>query len=303
MSDYIKINELDPATEPLSGAELIELDVGAGVPGRKITIAALLNTFFRLGDTVISSTPKLGAAAGLLAWGCDKVATTGTYAALYAVVADRFETARVAAGWAASGAGYFYPSPPAGYFPRPAYPDFEFTYNEVNVDDTIDYTACPYREGTPVLYEEGTDPITGLADDTVYYITNVTANEFELATTEALAVAGTAVNITAVGTGTGHKLIFAYQLEEDALQGFQVGAAADTTGARDYWSYSRLRDHTSGLVADPNRAMAYLDTGAQGSALMEKAMNDGTNGDPRTTNETRPAQIGMYFYIRALLLL
>jgi len=57
--------------------------------------------------------------------------------------------------------------------------------------------------GTPITYTSAT-PITPLVSGTVYYVINVTATTIKLATTLALAQAGTAINLTAVGSGNGY---------------------------------------------------------------------------------------------------
>lgn len=290
--DYEKISERDPAAA-LDGTELIAgVQSGGDV---RFTPEQIEDLIYRLGDTKISVNSYYKTSDRWLVWGCTKQSTTGDYSDLYSEVGDYWETARVAAGWAASGAGYFYPSPPAGYFPRPAYPDYEFDYTDVNVDDTINYTACPFRTGTPVLYEEGTDPITGLVDGTVYYIIADT-DEFELASTEALAVAGTAVDITAVGTGTGHKLIFAHQLEEDAFQAFDrdcgVGHSNSAVNI-----YGAAGDGVGAGAA--TKMLQNLSTIPSVFAKNGDPYAKGNNGTPRPTNETRPAEIGLYYYTKA----
>lgn len=280
MSDYEKISGIDPANA-LDGTETQEM-VQNGLTVRN-TINQVLDFIYRLGDTIQSFNSYYKDSDKWLIYGCPKVATTGDYADLYAVVGDYFETGRVAAGWAASGAGYFYPTPPAGYIPIPAYPDYTFDYDDVNVDDTIDYIAHNMKTGTPVLYEQGTGAITGLTDDTVYYVIDHGTDEIKLASTEANAVAGTAVDITAVGTGTGHKLIFAYQLEEDAIQ-------------------SHLHEiRGGGGATNENRLVNQGDcqitaTGNDSSG----PVSDGVYGTPRTTNKTRPAQVAVPHYIKAM---
>lgn len=56
--------------------------------------------------------------------------------------------------------------------------------------------------GTPITYVSST-PITGLTSGTTYYVINVSATTIKLATTAALAAAGTAINLTGTGSGSG----------------------------------------------------------------------------------------------------
>lgn len=66
--------------------------------------------------------------------------------------------------------------------------------------DVITETAHGFVTGQPVTYDDGGGAAaTGLVDNTVYYVIKVTANTFKVATTRALAVAGTAINITGTG--------------------------------------------------------------------------------------------------------
>jgi hypothetical protein len=60
------------------------------------------------------------------------------------------------------------------------------------------------------------------ASGTDYYIIRLSANTFSLATTKALAIAGTAVTITDAGTGV-HKLVPTVQTLADALENVLVG--------------------------------------------------------------------------------
>jgi hypothetical protein len=75
---------------------------------------------------------------------------------------------------------------------------------DANVDtaaDTIAVTSCPVT-GTPVLVRTtGTLP-TGLVAGTTYYAIKISAVSMKLASSRANALSGTAINITAAGSGT-----------------------------------------------------------------------------------------------------
>ncbi len=71
--------------------------------------------------------------------------------------------------------------------------------------DQITITSHGYVTGDAVVLRGTTLP-TPLTTDTVYYVIRVDANEIQLATTFANAEAGTQIDITVAGAGTGHTL-------------------------------------------------------------------------------------------------
>jgi len=74
-------------------------------------------------------------------------------------------------------------------------------------DETITITGHTYGVGNAVTYSNGGGTsIGGLTNGVTYYIINSSANTIKLATSEANAIAGTAINLTSVGTGTTHTL-------------------------------------------------------------------------------------------------
>ena len=77
-------------------------------------------------------------------------------------------------------------------------------------------------------------------------------------------------------------------LQADQFQGWQLGATADTSGARNYYGKADLRDrvNTDSGSTVANYASIYINIGFQGSSNRLKAMNDGTNGTPRTGTVT-----------------
>lgn len=88
------------------------------------------------------------------------------------------------------------------------------------------------------------------------------------------------------------------EVQEDQIQGWQLGAEEDTTGARDYWGTALERDVNVGTGgAAANNTRSKYATTLQGDSKMLKAMNDGTNGDPRQGDMTRDATIGTNFGI------
>lgn len=77
----------------------------------------------------------------------------------------------------------------------------------ITATDTITITAHGFTTGDRVVYSDGGGTvITGLSDEATYYIRKTGANTLKLATSQENAFSGTVVNLTAVGSGSTHKL-------------------------------------------------------------------------------------------------
>lgn len=73
--------------------------------------------------------------------------------------------------------------------------------------EAITTTAHGFVTGDAVQYDcDGAGIVTGLTDGTTYYVIRVDADTLKLATSAALASAGTAVNVTQPSGGDGHYL-------------------------------------------------------------------------------------------------
>lgn len=178
---------------------------------------------------------------------------------------------------------------------------------------------------------------TGLTANTNYFVIYNDANSFWLATSFANALAGTKIatsgtqsgthslrftpygidtsanfkvpnRIAVVGKGVGNQTINTRvktgpvnlgSIIEDTGQGWQLGASADATGARDYFATTGSRDQYYNTTAGAaNNTISQLATSLQGDVKMLKAMNDGTNGTPRTGAQTQDCTIGMNYFIK-----
>lgn len=80
----------------------------------------------------------------------------------------------------------------------------DFTFTGEADDDLLTATAHGLQTGDgPVRVSNSGGALpTGLAADTDYYVIRASANTFSLATTRENAIAGTAINLTADGSGT-----------------------------------------------------------------------------------------------------
>lgn len=85
---------------------------------------------------------------------------------------------------------------------------FDGTVTNVDVTaDTITLTAHGFKTGDKVTYSNGGGTsITGITTATDYYIIRVNANTVKIATTVALANAGTGRDLSVVGVGASHSL-------------------------------------------------------------------------------------------------
>jgi len=117
-----------------------------------------------------------------------------------------------------------------------------------NATDTFTENSHGRQTGHPVIFKAGTAAPTGLTDNTVYYIINVTANTFKLAASYEDAINGTAVNITTDGTGNQVFWDARYEIrmvESDATDSAQLPVAqyiavAVDTGASDTITVSEV---------------------------------------------------------------
>lgn len=84
---------------------------------------------------------------------------------------------------------------------------------------------------------------------------------------------------------------------EDTMQGWQLGASNDDTGDRNAYARASARDYINSAGALSNHTQMQMQTTGQGLNTMLKAMNDGTNGDPRQGTQTQDCTIGTNFGI------
>lgn len=85
--------------------------------------------------------------------------------------------------------------------------------------------------------------------------------------------------------------------QRDAMQGWQLGASADASGAMDYWAAISARNYWN--IQGPQSGFGPLfakSSGYEGAHAALKAMRDGTNETPRTGPRTRPRSGIFNFY-------
>lgn len=73
-------------------------------------------------------------------------------------------------------------------------------------NDNVTETSHPFETGDAVYYKSSAgNNITGLSDETIYYVIDEAADTFQLATTRANAIAGTAIGLTQPSGGDTHR--------------------------------------------------------------------------------------------------
>lgn len=298
------ISQITGTQTTFNDTDYFELEEAAGTSKKTVwsTIKSNLKTYF---DTLYSSIPagtviesaNLTAPTGWLS--CNGAAVSrSTYSTLYAAITASLGTVTITSA-------------------NPG---------------VVSLSAHGLSTGSCIeLTTTGTLP-TNLSANTNYYVIYVNANSFRLATSAANAIAGTAINtsggspsgthtlrhcpfgisgatnfllpnrLAVVGVGAGSQTINTRAktavlglVEEDQMQKFQVGGTLNSTnyyGVLDRENYGVTAYGLSG-VAIPNMFSA-----GQGNAAMLKAVDDGTNGTPRTGTTTRENRIGMNYYIK-----
>jgi len=86
--------------------------------------------------------------------------------------------------------------------------------------------------------------------------------------------------------------------EDDGFQGFQVGATEDPDGARNLYGAATVRDYRPDVVSQTNSSPMGMNTGFQGISNGIYPVDDGTNGTPRSIDETRPFNAGILYCIK-----
>jgi len=216
------------------------------------------------------------------------VSTTVTYDGLYAEVGDMFEQSHLDAGDSASGAGLFYPTPvPDGYGRSGVDIPVTFSNNGgfLNVDHGLEAWKSTNvgRDGTAVIFTTDTTLPTGITAGTVYYLAFSAGTTSAIYTTEANAISGASpLTYTDSGSGT-------FRLTQEGI------SIDDAMQNHSHLEYANGSVGTEWFYNTPNR-------GTNPNTPIDGRIFDpielGSNGTPRTTNETRPSTFYQFGYIR-----
>lgn len=94
---------------------------------------------------------------------------------------------------------------PLGYSASAPTKTFTFasrSSNVITVTGADNHAHNEIQTGQAILYDTTSGVITGLTDNTTYYVIRVTATSFSLATSRANAIAGTVIALSSDGSGT-----------------------------------------------------------------------------------------------------
>lgn len=136
------------------------------------------------------------------------------------------------------------------------------------LDNTADNE---FQTGQPVLYLAPSGAMTGLVHNTTYYVIRITNTTFSLATTQALAVAGTPIALSSNGTGTQ---TFTLSLTARTL--------AENGGEEDHATTSAempSHNHAPGTVYNNTHT---VDSGATSRNLVSLSSADSNQNFPAT---------------------
>jgi hypothetical protein len=187
---------------------------------------------------------------------------------------------------------------------RVNYSNRTFATTDVNItNENITITNHGItRTGFKVRFtSSGTLP-AGLVATETYYVIIVDPNTIRVASTLANAIAGTAINLTSVGTGT-HTLTQWEDPDSSArVKSSENGSSGNALGARQddamHGHHHTIQYPTSGASGTNTRL-------SQGTTFIANQTwgdvsptSDGANGTPRTSSETRPNNILINYFIK-----
>ena len=258
-----------------------------------------------VGSIKYFATYKDRSAYGYLPFAFDNAISQANYPVLFAEIGHVYNAQHVAAGDTDLSASttLFYPTPVPGNYDRGGIPDSEVLDSTANIDITlnrIDIGASTFtalqrsnvqQRGMPFKLKllSGSMP-TGVSADTVYYASFSGSPYIYLYATESDAIGSDSadrIDITATATGTFRLTQEGITLD-DAMQGhahyhrhtITGGNSASYGGSTNYGTVNSVYTRYTG----------YDDTDPS---------DDGINGTPRTTNETRPKTNYSFGYIKA----
>mgnify|MGYP005817360219 CR=1 FL=1 len=166
-------------------------------------------------------------------------------------------------------------------------PDLEFTADAGTDELTTASNHRYYRNGIPVRVSSTTTLPTGLSASTTYYTIYVDADEIQLATSYANALAGTQINITGAGSGT-HTITQYLDPDASSRADRGDGTSGDNAGTR---QEDELQAHThSGVVGSTSGVVS----ASGGTTIPIGAASVGSTGG----NETRSVNMGTYRIIK-----
>jgi len=167
------------------------------------------------------------------------------------------------------------------------------------------------RSGFPVRFTTTTTLPTGLSLATTYYAIYVSADTIKVATTEANALAGTAINITTTGTGTHTISQYADPNASTRTAATTGGSTGDNVGSvqteltnkNGFTLVDSGHTHSLGFYSGVGDAGGYLafasyDTNTTSNLTLSGGLNNSTGITVTGGDQTTPANYGARVFIR-----
>ena len=255
-----------------------------------------------IGDIIWSLNPNLSRLEGVLPFGSGPVSQSD-FSELYSSIGDINENAWTDLGYSASGIGNFYPTPPPSFFPRAALPKQSFT--ESNVVIASDYITDPNsnhypfhitRNGTPLIVEGDVGILSNTltSGDLVYARIDQPSGYLYLATSESNAISGTVIDFS-TGTGTGTVTIKNAGIR---ITSKMWGHRHSNSSSLSYAACINRNNNDTEVYQSGSGSYRASYQGVSLNVTVTDPTNDGTNGVPDLTNESRPEGVYLYGYIK-----
>lgn len=134
---------------------------------------------------------------------CDGSAVSrSTYADLFAIISTTYGVGNGSTTFNVPDLRGRFPLGYAASAPTKVFTFSSRSSNTITITGADNHAHNEIQTGQAVLYDTTSGAITGLTDNTTYYLIRIAYNQFQLATSIANANAGTAITLSSDGTGT-----------------------------------------------------------------------------------------------------
>lgn len=134
---------------------------------------------------------------------CDGSAVSrATYADLFALISTTYGSGDGSTTFNVPNLKGRFPLGYAGTAPTKVFTFSSRSSNTITITGADNHAHNELQTGQAVLYDTTSGVITGLTDNTTYYLIRIAYNQFQLATSVANANAGTAITLSSDGSGT-----------------------------------------------------------------------------------------------------
>lgn len=219
---------------------------------------------------------------------CDGSAVSRTtYADLFAVLSTTYGVGDGSTTFNVPNLSGRFPLGYAGTAPTKVFTFSSRSSNTITITGADNHAHNELQTGQAVLYDTTSGVITGLTDNTTYYLIRIAYNQFQLATSVANANAGTAITLSSDGSGT-QTFTITYTARPMGQTGGEEKHALIT---------AELPSHNHGVnwqVSSSGVQSAWTEPAADASAT--RSTTDNTGGD--TPHNNMPPFVTVNFIIK-----